>query len=334
MKRAKALLPQIIDPENLRWAYLKARKGKSYSREVREYALFLDDNLFSLHRQLASGLVEVGNYKYFTIFDPKERKICASAFSEQVLHHALMNICDPYFERAQIYDSYASRKGKGTYAALARAREHTKKYTWYLKLDVRKFFESIHHLVLKEQLHRMFKEPVLLDIYEKIIDSYEVEPLRGVPIGNLSSQYFANHYLSPLDHFIKEDLRSKAYVRYMDDMVLWGYEKHSLLEAFNTIDSFVEQRLKVKLKPMILNTTNQGLSFLGYRIFPRYIHLSQRSKRRFLRKLEDIDNKLAWDIWDEATCRRHADPLTAFILHADTEKFRKDAIFRGAANKK
>ena len=121
MKRVNHLLEKIADPENLRWAFWKARKGKSYSREVSPFRDDLERNLLLLRQQILSGLVEVGQYRFFKIFDPKERQICASAFREQVLHHALMVVCHDHFERVQIYDSYACRRGKGTYAALARA---------------------------------------------------------------------------------------------------------------------------------------------------------------------------------------------------------------------
>lgn len=133
--------------------------------------------------------VSVGDYHYFKVFDPKERSICAAAFNERVLHHALMNVCHPIFERAQIFDSYASRIGKGTYAALDRASHFTKRYKWFLKLDFKKYFDSIQHGVVKSQLQRLFKDQELLNIFNSIIDTYEVAPSQGVPIGNLTSQY-------------------------------------------------------------------------------------------------------------------------------------------------
>ena len=149
--------------------------------------------------------LKLGAIIFFKVYDPKERQICAPPFREQVLHHAMMNICGCFFERFQINHSYACRKGKGTIAAINATKKYTKKYDWYLKLDVSKFFDSIHHGVLKQQLLRLFKEKEVLDIFGKIIDSYTTSPERGVPIGNLTSQYFANHYLAALDHFVKEN---------------------------------------------------------------------------------------------------------------------------------
>ena len=225
MKAPRRLIEQVADPDNLRLAFWKARIGKSNGNNVSAYRKELGKNLLLLREQILSGDVMVGNYRFFTIYDPKERQICAAAFSEQVLHHALMNVCHPIFERVQIYDSYASRKGKGVYAALERAQVFTNKNQWFLKLDVRKFFDSIHQATLKTQLARIIGDGKVLWLLYQIIDSYCTIPGRGVPIGNLTSQYFANHFLAELDHCIKEKLRIKAYVRYMDDFVLWHSEK-------------------------------------------------------------------------------------------------------------
>jgi RNA-directed DNA polymerase len=328
MKRANDLLPWIAEPENLRLACWKAAKGKRYSQAVLSYQANLEENLRDLRRKILSAQVAVGDYRYFKVYEPKERKICASAFREQVLHHALMNVCHDFFDAAQIHDSYASRKGKGTYAALGRAGAFTAKHDWYLKLDVRKFFETIHHNVLKNQLDCLFKEKDLLTIFFTIIDSYEASPGRGVPIGNLTSQYFANHYLSGLDHFIKEKLRIKSYVRYMDDMVLWHSEKKPLIEANEAISDYVTSRLLCELKPPALNRTEKGLPFLGYHLFPRYVHLLQKSEIRFIRKLRVIQEHYDSGAWSEEACQRRALPLLAFVMHADTKRLRKNVLLK------
>lgn len=227
-KRAKNLLTAVADPDNLRLAVWRAAKGKRHSRAVLGYAENLDRNLLQLREQILDGAVSVGQYQCFKVYEPKERNICAPAFAEQALHHALMNVCHPFFEQKQIFDSYASRKGKGTYAAIGRARIFSRSDGWFMKLDLQKFFDSIHHDVLNAQLATLFKDEQLLHIFAQIIAAYHTSPQRGLPIGNLTSQYFANHYLTGLDHFIKEKLRIKAYVRYMDDMVLWHRDKGAL----------------------------------------------------------------------------------------------------------
>lgn len=328
MKRINGLLPLIADCDNLRLAFWKAQRGKSDSTEVVSYRTNLNENLRLLRHQILSGEVEVGNYRFFKIYDPKERQICAGAFSERVLHHALMNVCHDFFERPQIYDSYASRKGKGTYAALNRARSFTKRFPFFLKLDVRKFFYSIHHDTLKNQLDTLFKEERLMQIFFKIIDSFEDSPGRGVPIGNLTSQYFANHYLCGLDHHIKEKLHIPGYVRYMDDMVLWHQEKSVLKSAYVAVNEYVNEELICFLKNPVLNWTTQGLPFLGYVLRPYNTRLSQSSMKRFVKKAAIISRYYNSGEWDENRCQRHILPLIAFTRHANADAFRKSLFLQ------
>jgi len=326
MKRASDLLLRVADPDNLRFAAWKAAKGKRHSQEVMAWSAQQDRHLVALREQILSGQVEVGRYRYFKVYEPKERQICASAFGEQVLHHALMNVCHEYFERVQMFDSYASRKGKGTYAALERAKTYTNKYPWYLKLDVRKFFESISHEVLVLQLARMFKDAAVVGIFEQIIRSYEAGPGRGLPIGNLTSQYFANHHLVGLDRFVKEKLQVRAYVRYMDDMVLWRPEKEALRLAKSAVADYLETELRLSLKPEALNRSRSGLPFLGYHVFPHHVRLLQKSKQRFACKLRRIDEAYHSGEWSEAKCQRRALPLLAFTGHADAKKLRESVL--------
>lgn len=326
MKRQGKMLEAVADPDNLRMAFINARRGKAFSSQVLKYTASLDQNLFELRSQILNNLVCVGNYKYFKVFDPKERQICAAAFHEQVLHHALMQVCHARFEKAQIDQSFASRKYKGVYAALDCAKKHSRQYSWFLKLDVKKFFESIHHKILINQLSRQFKDSNILHILEKIIDSYEVQPDRGVPIGNLTSQYFANNYLSPLDHLIKEVLKCKAYIRYMDDMVIWHHDKSFLKEIKDEICTYVEINLKCAMKPPLLNTSERGLPFLGYLVYPNYLHLTQRSKRRFAEKIKNLITELDAGEINDACFQRKALPLIAFTRHADSLQFRKNVL--------
>ncbi len=273
MKRENDLIEKIAEPDNLRLAFWKARKAKEGKIEVAQFRMHLDKNLLSIREELLSGKLKVGNYHYFTIFDPKERLICAASFKERVLHHAIMNICHANFEKYQISGSYASRPGKGTYAALERAAVFQKKYKWFLKLDVRKYFDTIDHRILKRMLAKRFKDIALLNVFSNIIDSYQTSNGKGLPIGNLTSQYFANHYLALADHYIKEKLQALAYVRYMDDMVMWSDDKNTLLKIGNDFQSFIQSELQLSLKPVCLNTTDKGLPFLDYLLYPDNILL-------------------------------------------------------------
>lgn len=323
MKRAGFLIAQITDLNNLYAAYYKASKGKKQKDDVQQYSKKLYSNLRILQQQIETGNVSVGNYKYFTIFEPKERLICAASFSERVLHHAIMNICHPYFENQQINESYATRTDKGTYKALEKAEYFSKHYKYYLKCDIRKYFDSISHLILNEKLNKMFKDQQLLTIFESIIGSYKVQENKGLPIGNLTSQYFANFYLSELDRFIKNNLLIKPYVRYMDDFILWSNNAQQLTQIGEQIEIFLNRFLSLSLKLKYTNTTSHGLNFLSYRIFDNRIELQQKSKKRFIKKLKKYETNIASGTYTQAEYQQHITPLIAFTEHASAKGFRK-----------
>ena len=331
MKRTGGLLPQIVEPDNLRLAFWKARKGKTGVAEVEAFRADLDENLLRLRHELLTGMVQVGEYHYFTIYDPKERVICAASFRERVLHHALMNVCHPVFERFQMDCSYATRPGKGTYAALERAQAYNARYTWYLKMDVRKFFDSISHEQLLALLRRKFKDRALLDIFTQIIHSYATAPGRGLPIGNLTSQYFANYYLAFVDHLIRDEIGHGPYVRYMDDMVLWDDDKQRLKDRGRRVAAYLRDTLALELKVWQLNYGSQGLPFLGYRLHGGRVRLSNRAKRRFRRKMDIYAARLAAGDWDQATFQVHVLPLLAYAEWAESWGFRRRVLSSGVA---
>jgi len=268
----------------------------------------------------------VGNYHYFTIYDPKERTICAASFAERVLHHAIMNICHPVFERYLMYDSYATRIGKGTYKALERAYQFQEKYQWFLKLDIRKYFDSISHTILKQKLQNTFKEQKLLHILNAIINSYSISEHKGIPIGNLTSQYFANHYLSYADWYVKQELKIPAYVRYMDDMVMWHNDKKTLLKSGGQFEEYLQTELDLKLKKNVLNQTGRALPFLSYLVFPNRIWLAQNSRKRFINKLNNYTNKYNHNEWTQHQYQQHLLPLFAFAEKASSYNFRKQVL--------
>lgn len=323
MKREGRMIERIAEPDNLRLAYWKARKGKEGKPDVLEYARNLDCNLSGLRKGLLAGNVPVGNYHYFTIYDPKERKICAACFEERVLHHALMNICHYNFEKYQVYHSYASRLNKGTYAAIRQAAKYQKQYRWFLKLDVRKYSDSIDQSILIALLDRRFKEPFFLSLFRRIINSYSTVNGKGLPIGNLTSQYFANHYLAYADHFLTEKLQAKAYVRYMDDMVIWDNDKVRLLQTGLAFQQFIAEELRLVIKPFCLNTVEKGLLFCGYILYPDKMRLTRNSRKRFANKLVKYWIYCETGQWTQTDYQRHITSLLAFAKHADTYNLRK-----------
>jgi hypothetical protein len=326
MKRVGYLTDAIADMDNLRLAFWKSKKKKSGKEEVRAFGADLDRNLLSLSEEISSGSVSVGAYSYFKVYDPKERLICAASFRERVVHHAIMTVGAPVFERFQISDSYATRRMKGQFAALERVKSWIGDGLWFCKLDARKYFDSIDHEILYKQLCGKFKDGRLLNIFRQIIGSYAASPGRGVPIGNLTSQYFANFYLAHLDHFAKENLGVKRYARYMDDVVMLHPSKEKLLDLAGEVRGYCGGELGLELKPVCLNRIDKGIPFLGFVLFPRGVRLSKGSKKRFLAKHRRYAGRLRSGAWSQKEYARHAEPLFAFARFADSLNLRRCAI--------
>ncbi len=329
-------MEKIADAENLRLAFWKASKGKRGKADCVAFRERLDENLAALGVELLADDVPVGDYHYFKVHDPKERLICAATFRERVLHHALMNMCEPVLERAAVFDSYACRKGKGRLLAVARAQDYARTHRWFLKMDIRKYFDSIHQATLRELLGRKFKDPALLGVFDRIIGSYHTMPGRGLPIGNLTSQHFANFYLDSLDRFLKETLRRGAYVRYMDDFVVWGDSGRELREVCERVRVFLAAELKLELKgDTAINRTAFGMDFLGYRLFPGTLRLARRSKVRFARKFQRYEAAHGRGEWSELVLQQRMQALLAFVMPAESRDFRRHVLQRfGVAAKR
>ncbi len=324
MKRFGYLVEKIAEYDNILLAFYKAKKGKQDKSEVLLFEESLEENVVAMSKKILVGEVDVGKYYRFIITDPKKRTICAAAFEERVLHHAIMNICHPIFERQLIFDTYATRPDKGVHKALTRARQFAARYPYVGKLDVRKYFDSISHKILSEKLERILKDPILLKIFKSIIQSYEVSSGKGIPIGNLTSQYFANFYLSSLDHYAKEDLHTPAYIRYMDDVLIFGETEQQVKTIVGHIVQYAEQRLKLQIKTPVLVSTQQGVSFCGYRLYDKKILLNSRSKKRFTKKYIEYEEKLEKNEWTQQVYQQHIIPLLSFTQHAYSKAYRRN----------
>ena len=324
MKRANFLFEQICDYQNIRLAFLKTLRGKRSASEVILFCQNICANLNRIQQRLRQADIQWGGYKQFTISDPKERVISAAPIEDRVMHHAIMNILEPFFERQLIYHSYACRKGKGMHAAVTCAFTKCKSNAWFLKLDIRKYFDSIDHGVLKSMLQKMIKDVGVLKMLFGIIDSYHTLPGKGVPIGNLTSQFFANLYLSLLDHYILEQLKPAAYVRYMDDFVLWAPAKNELLAMLAQITAFVENRLCLRLKTPVAGGTETGLPFLGFLIKKKGIYLLRKSKTRMIKQARNIKRELECKTISEETAAARIVSVYAAVALARTNRFRVD----------
>ncbi|MDP6941142.1 MAG: RNA-directed DNA polymerase [Planctomycetota bacterium] len=326
MKRAGKLIEKIASYDNLRLAFHLACRGRRMKREVLNFRDNLDIELRALSKELLAGEVNWGEYFSFVVRDPKVRTIYAAPFRSHVAHHAMINVCGPVFERYQIEESYACRKGKGLDGALNRARRFARSSKWYLQMDIRKYFNSIDHQVLFALLERRFKDPIVLNLFSEILDTYHHTLGKGVPIGNLTSQYFANHYLAPCDHFLKEQLRQKKVVRYMDDFVVWSDCKDDLLKVREAVSEYLSEHLALDLKYARLNRMSKGLTFLGYRLFPNRIGLSRRTRDRFRRKSRKLVEEFHSGTISEQDLVAHLDPMLDFVRRGGSFRFRQRCL--------
>jgi len=331
MKRAGRLFESILERENLRHAVYKALKGKRGRPDVDAFVADLEANVHRMSGEVAAGGFPLGRCQQFTIHDPKRRLITAPCFAERVLHHAIMNVCEPHFERFLIADTFACRCGKGRIAALGRALQFSGRYAFAVKLDMRKYFQSISHAILPEKLRCRFKDRRLLELFHRIINSHRAREGRGLPIGSLTSQHFANFYLGWFDRFVKETLRVRGYVRYMDDCVLWSANKQRLLGWISESRAFLHAQLDLEPKTGSCATViRHGLDFLGCRVFPDHLKLNRRSRRRFRRKLRDLEYAFDSDLLNEMEFQQRLTALLAFTRTGGVKswQFRQDLLQR------
>jgi len=329
MKRSTVGLQALADWHNLAAAFHRAALGKHSRREVLSFATDLDAELASLRHEILAGTVQVGRARRFRIHDPKPRIIHAPCFRERVLHHALMAHVGPVLDRALVDDTFACRTGKGALAAVQRAQHQARRWPWWVKIDVRSYFASIDHAVLKGLLARKLKDRGLLALIGRIIDSHQDAPGKGLPIGALTSQQFANYYLAGLDRMLLEDCRVRGLVRYMDDLVWWGEDRAVVRDALLEARDFAADRLVLEFKePVLLGRSRQGLSLCGYRILPGWLLLSRRRKRRYAECRKQWEDAYAAGCIDEQTLQAGYAGALAVTAHADAATWRREQLRR------
>ena len=236
MKRIGGLWHRVVSAENLLAAYYMARQGKQQRNDVALFSLNLEPEIFTLQDELLGGLYVPGEYRQFIIRERKRRLISAAPFRDRVVHHAIMNVLDPILDNRFYYHSYACRKAKGVHRAVNYYQQCSQRYAYVLKLDIARYFPSIVHEVLKSQLRRVFKDKQLLALIDLIIDKSPGQELGvGLPIGNLTSQYFANMYLNDVDHWLCRQSEASAYLRYVDDLMLFADSKSKLWDLKNRL---------------------------------------------------------------------------------------------------
>ena len=274
MKTYKNLFQKLCSEENLALAFKKAQKRKSLKPYVIEFRSNLDQNLNSLRSELLSGQYQPRPLKTFIVREPKTRKISKSDFRDRVIHHAVCNILESIFDKLFIYDSFANRKGKGTLKAIERfdqfklkASRNNTRICYVLKADIKHYFEQVNHNILINILMKKIDDEKVISLISKILTNHSENV--GMPLGNLTSQFFANVYLNELDQFVKHELKAKYYIRYVDDFVILDDNKYVLEDHKQSIDIFLKKRLQLELHPnkSKILMLNRGIPFLGFRNF-------------------------------------------------------------------
>ena len=300
-KKHKHLYNQITTFENLWIASKNARRGKRNKYSTINFEYSLEENLFDIQEKLQNESYEFGEYNRFMIHEPKKREIASAPYKDRVVHHALCNIIEPILDKAMIYDSYACRIGKGSHRAIDKAHKYLKQYKYTLKFDIQKYFFTIDHKILLQSLKKKITDKKVLYLMGKILDTYSSERkfyfpfkgddlfdtvrARGLPIGNLTSQLFANFYLDKLDRFIKEELKIKGYLRYMDDGVLYSNNKTELHKIRHQIKEFTQtMRLKIHEDKTQVSPSKNGIRFLGFHLYPSHRRILRENLQRFKKK--------------------------------------------------
>lgn len=341
MKRIGNLFPSVTAFPNLLNAARKAQKGKRFRENVLRFNFKLEEELLRLQDELLSTTYRHGAYRSFEIKEPKPRLISAAPYRDRVVHHALCNIIAPIFERGFIHDSYANRLGFGTHRALRRFTAFARSSRYVLQCDIQKYFPSIDREILKTMLRRKIKCRDTLWLIDTIIDAGSEQDMvtryfpgddlfsplqrtRGLPIGNLTSQFFANVYLNGLDHYIKEQLNIGKYLRYVDDFALFGDDREALRDARVAIEAYLaELRLKIHPVKSQLFDTRHGANFVGFRILPDRIRVRRENLRRARRRLRRMQAAYADGSQSRRDMTQSIRSWVAHLEHGDTWRLRE-----------
>jgi retron-type reverse transcriptase len=333
-RRSPLGLAEVASLDTLYRAFWRATLGKRDRAEVRRFAADLHGEIARLREEIIWGTVRVGEARSFRIFDPKPRTIHAPCFRERVLHHAIIQHVGPVLDRALVASTFACREGKGLLAAVKYAQGAARRFEWYVKADIRSFFASVDHAVLKDLVRRRLKSPGLLSLLDRLIDSHE-SPRgsgKGLPIGALTSQHFANYYLSPLDRFLLEDLRAGALARYMDDFVWWCRCRAEAVSMRRAVAAFVRDDLRLELRDdPFVQRTRLGLSFLGFRVFPNVLRLSRRRRRRYARARKRHEEAYRLGLIGARELQERYTSALAITSHADAGAWRRAELRRNGS---
>lgn len=324
----------IADFAALRRAAWRAGRGKHDRPAVARFLMDLEPEALRLERGLRDNTWRPGAYRTFWINRPKRRLISAASFADRVVHHALCAQLDPVLERQAIDDSFACRRDKGPQRAVQRVQHFARRFEFALRLDVRSFFASIDHARLRRLLNTQVEDARIQRLIGHVVENGPpgAQPGHGLPVGNLTSQYVANAYLTVLDRVIKQDLRARGYVRYMDDMVLFADEKADLWAWHAAIEACLRDRLGLRLRPDAtrLGPVRDGVAFLGFRIWPNLIRMSPGNLRRWRAKMRQACRAVDAGHMAADDAIRVVAGLEGWAQHANTRQLRRAFFNRRA----
>ena len=335
MKIYKNLFWLIISPQALFKAWEIFKSDKRNKPDVVEFEMDIEKHIFDLYRDLKQDMYHHGPYKGFWIHDPKVRRIHKATVRDRVLHHAIFRALNPIFEPTFIPNSFSCRVGKGTHKGVEKLREmiraesrNNTRPCYSLKCDVRKFFNSIDHTVLLEILGRKVKDEKVMSLMREVVGSFDAVRTdlfdrKGVPIGNLTSQIFANIYMNEFDQFVKQRLKVKHYARYTDDFIFISSDKLYLETLLPPIQDFLRTKLYLELHPkkVTLTTHHRGIDFLGYVILPEHIKMRSKTRRRIPRKLRERVQLYKGNEISETSLKSSLQSYMGVISHADAYEF-------------
>lgn len=280
MKRQLITLEEIADYNNLLLALHKAAKGKRHRQVVQDFMAQCDEKLSTLSADIMAEKLPYGRFNAFQIYDPKQRLIHAACFEDRVFHHAVMNLAGSRLEKAMIYHSYACRPQKGVHKAVRQVQYNLQRYAYFVKIDITAYFSHIDHDILLTLLKRCFKGKALMDQLQRIIHSCPDTEQKGLPIGSLTSQYFANYYLDGLDRFLASHQQVQANIRYMDDVLWWCDTKAQAKDVLSETVHYLQTERKLAVKATIqCLPSHAGMTYCGFRIMQGIVRLSRRRKR-------------------------------------------------------
>lgn len=328
MKVARYLFKEITSLPYIFQCWDQFKRGKRKRKDVQLFERHLEDHLFQLQNDLITLQYEHAPYHHFDVSDPKQRRISKASVRDRLVHHIVHGVLSEFLDQKFIFHSLSSRLGKGTHLGILQLQrmirqlsKNGKRPCYALKMDIKRFFDTIDHAILKTLLWKNVRDEKALKIIDMIIDSFRKEPLKdvGIPLGNVTSQLFANLYLQELDDFIKQELHERYYLRYCDDFIILSSDESHLSSLIAIIRDFLAKKLRLELHPkkVILRKLSQGIDFVGYVVFEHYTLVRTSTQQRMKKRLKAAYEEYLKDAVTAASMDQRLQSYLGILSHAN-----------------